>query len=154
MINKISRRDFLKLTGIGLGALAFNPFKPERSPLPLPQFPAAERLGRIFSKVDIRSEPHFSAPSVGTLYDDEIVVWEQEVVTRGTLDPNIINQRWVKTPAGYIYAPSMQPVRNLPNTPLTAILSPIAASVRTFSMSGLCSSAFRAKVSPPEVSAP
>jgi lipoprotein-anchoring transpeptidase ErfK/SrfK len=121
MTNKISRRDFLKLTGAGLGALAFNPFgRPQAAPLPLPQFPVAERLGRIFSKTEIHSEPHFNAPSVGTLYDDAIVVWQQEVVTRGALDPNIINQRWVKTPDGYIYAPSLQPVRNLPNTPLTA----------------------------------
>ncbi|MEW6242088.1 MAG: twin-arginine translocation signal domain-containing protein, partial [Chloroflexota bacterium] len=36
----LSRRDFLKLTGLGLGALALRPL--ERV-LPLPQFPAAER---------------------------------------------------------------------------------------------------------------
>ncbi|MEP7136700.1 MAG: L,D-transpeptidase family protein [Chloroflexota bacterium] len=121
MQKTLTRRDFLKLTGLGLGALAFNPFKPERAPLALPQFPAGDRLGRIFGKTDIHSEPSFNAPAVKTLYDDEIVVWQQEVITKGALDPNIINQRWAKTPDGYIYAPSLQPVKNVPNAPITAI---------------------------------
>lgn len=121
MKQTLSRRDFLKLTGVGLGALAFNPFKPEGLPLALPQFPAGERLGRVFGKTDIHSEPSFNAPSVKVLYEDEIVVWQQEVITRGALDQNIINQRWARTPDGYIYAPYVQPVKNLPNTPLTAI---------------------------------
>lgn len=123
MKNILSRRDFLKLSGVGLGALAFNPFKPERSPLALPQFPVSDRLGRVFSKIDVHTEPSFNAPSVKVLYDDEIVVWQQEVVTRGALDMNIINQRWVRTPDGYIYAPQLQPVRNVPNTPVTALPS-------------------------------
>lgn len=121
MKNTLSRRDFLKLTGVGLGALAFNPFKPQHLPLALPQFPAGDRLGRIFGKTDIHSEPNFGAPAVKTLYDDDIVVWQEEVITSGTLDQNIINQRWAKTPDGYIYAPALQPVKNLPNAPVTAI---------------------------------
>ena len=121
MIDKFSRRDFLKLTGAGLGALFFNPLKPERSALALPEFPAGDRLGRVFGKTDLRSEPSFSAPTVGTVYDDTIVVWQQEVITRGAVDPNIINQRWVKTPDGFIYAPAVQPVRNVLNTPVTSI---------------------------------
>jgi len=123
MKKSLSRRDFLKLTGMGLGALAFNPFKPERSPLALPQFPVSDRLGRVFSKIDVHIEPSFNAPSVKVLYDDEIVVWQQEVVTRGALDMNIINQRWVSTPDGYIYAPQLQPVRNAPNPPITVLPS-------------------------------
>ena len=121
MKNNLSRRDFIKLTGLGLGALAFNPFKPQRSPLMLPQFPVGDNLGRVFGKTDIHSEPNFSAPAVKTVYDDEIVVWQQEVITSGALDQNIINQRWAKTPDGFIYAPALQPVKNLPNAPITAI---------------------------------
>jgi len=37
--------------------------------------------------------------------------------------PGSINQRWVETNEGYIYSPYLQPVRNLPNTPLTAVPS-------------------------------
>jgi lipoprotein-anchoring transpeptidase ErfK/SrfK len=121
MNRNVSRRDFLKLAGVGLGALAFNPLKPFEFEYPRAQFPEGERLGRVFSKVDVRNEPNFSAPSVGVFYDDQVVVWQQDVVTRGYQDPNYLNQRWVKIPEGYIYAPSLQPVKNLLNTPITAI---------------------------------
>jgi lipoprotein-anchoring transpeptidase ErfK/SrfK len=121
MHRNLSRRDFLKLAGVGLGTLAFNPFKPLGFAYPQAQFPEGERLGRVFSKIDVRSEPSFNAPSVGVMYDDNIVVWQQDLITRGTVDQNIINQRWVRAPEGYIYAPHLQPVKNLPNTPLTAM---------------------------------
>jgi lipoprotein-anchoring transpeptidase ErfK/SrfK len=124
MRNDLSRRDFIKLSGVGLvglGALALNRFKPWEVPPSLPQFPVAERLGRVFSKIDVRSEPNVNAPSIGVLYDDSIVVWQQELVTNGAINPNLINQRWVKTPDGYIYADNLQPVKNLPNQPLTAM---------------------------------
>jgi hypothetical protein len=121
MIRNLSRRDFLKIAGAGLGALAFTPLKLKEFPLFLPQFPVGDRLGRVFSMIDVRSEPSINAPSVTVLYDDAVVIWEQEVVTSGAKDPNLINQRWVKTPDGFIYADNVQPVKNLPNTPLTAI---------------------------------
>src|SRR6266545_850243 len=121
MKQNLSRRDFLKIAGVGLGALAFNSFRPSEYPVSLPQFPVGERLGRIFSKIDVRSEPNFNAPSVGVLYDDQIVVWQQDLATRGEQNPNVIVQRWVKAPEGYIYAPHLQPVKNISNTPLTAI---------------------------------
>jgi hypothetical protein len=121
MNRNLSRRDFLKIAGAGLGALAFNPLKLKEFPLVLPQFPVGDRLGRVLSMIDVRSEPSINAPSVNVLYDDAVVVWEQEVVTSGAKDPNLINQRWVKTPDGFIYADNVQPVKNLPNNPLTAI---------------------------------
>jgi hypothetical protein len=121
MNRNLSRRDFLKIAGVGMGVLAFNPFKPLEIPPPLPQFPTGDRLGRVFSRIDVRSEPHFNAPSVAVLYDDQIVVCQQEVVTRGALDQNIVVQRWMKVPEGYIYMPHLQPVRNTVNTPLTAM---------------------------------
>jgi len=121
MNRNLSRRDFLKITGVGLGALAFNPFRNFESPLLLPAFPEGERLGRVFGKTDVRGEPGFNAPSVKVLYDDEIVVWQRELVTRGALDPFLINQRWVQTPDGYIYAPQLQPVKNIPNVPLATL---------------------------------
>jgi hypothetical protein len=55
MRQNISRRDFLKLTGAGLGALAFMPgkginfdklFDELARPKRLPQFPASEIIGR------------------------------------------------------------------------------------------------------------
>jgi hypothetical protein len=115
--SRLSRRDFLKLTGLGLGGLALRPL--ERV-LPLPQFPAAERLGRVLFATDVMSQPGFDAPVVGRLYEDNIVEWNRETVS-AFRNANVINQRWVETPQGYIYSPNVQPVRNLPNTPLDAV---------------------------------
>ena len=121
MNQNLSRRDFIKIASVGLGALAFRPSRLLAGPSPLPQFPAEDRLGRVFGKIDVRSEPSFNAPSVGVLYDDQIVVCQQETITKGAQDPNIIVQRWTKTPDGYIYSPYLQPVKNIPNNPLTAL---------------------------------
>ncbi len=116
MTSKISRRDFLKLSGLGLGALALSPMRK----LELPQFPTAERLGRILYAADARSQPDFNASVVTRLYEDTIVEWNRETVGLYR-EPNVINQRWVETPQGYVYSPSVQPVKNLPNTPMTVL---------------------------------
>jgi hypothetical protein len=50
---------------------------------------------------------------------DEVVVWQREVVGTEVMGRN--NKKWVETPEGYIYAADLQPVRNIPNTPLTAL---------------------------------
>ena len=55
----LSRRDFLKLTGLGLGTLALRPWtgwlSARERGLFLPEFPATERLGRnCVGKVDLR----------------------------------------------------------------------------------------------------
>ena len=84
--------------------------------LTYPDFPAADNIGRILAKVDIRSRPSVDAPSVGTLYEDGTVVWLREVI--GAAPMGRVNRRWVETPDGFVYAPTVQPVKNLPNTPV------------------------------------
>lgn len=113
----LSRRDFLKLAGASLGALALRTYN---QGLPLLQFPNAERFGRVCidGRVDVKAAPSDSAATVSTIYSDAVVEWLREVI--GPMQGRI-NQRWVETPAGYIYAADLQPVRNLPNTPLTAM---------------------------------
>ena len=64
MKRTVSRRDFLKLTGMGIGAMALDPF--ERFTLSRPyamQFPTGERLGRIsvfpnFYSTEIKTKPN------------------------------------------------------------------------------------------------
>ncbi len=111
-----SRRDFLKLGALGLGSLIF---WPRLRIARLPEFPAAERLGRVnVGKVDIKLKPDADSQTVGPLYEDAVVPWLREVV-----GPNLYrtNQRWVETPDGYIWSPYLQPVRNLPNRPLESL---------------------------------
>ena len=66
------------------------------------------------------SQPNFDASVVSRLYEDTIVEWNRETVAT-IRNPNVFNQRWVETPHGFVYSPNIQPVRNLPNTPLDAI---------------------------------
>ncbi|HVN55355.1 MAG TPA: L,D-transpeptidase [Anaerolineaceae bacterium] len=119
----ISRRDFLKYAALGLGGLVILPKagNPGLSRiLDASNFPGAENLGRIcVGKVDIRSRPAVDAPSVGVLYQDGVVEWQREVV--GPAPMGRVNRRWVETPDGFIYAPSVQPVKNKPNAPLTEL---------------------------------
>ncbi len=113
---KLSRRDFLKLTGLGLGSLVVQPWK--RHPA-LADFPDAERLGRVNTgRVTVRLRPDIESEEVGVLYEDAIVPWLREVIGS---HPYRVSQRWVETPDGYIWAPLLQPVRVEPNAPISSL---------------------------------
>jgi hypothetical protein len=106
----ITRRDFLKLSVLGLGSLAISPLK---FALERFEFPDAERLGRVLVKTDVKARPDYNSPTVQVLYEDTVVPWLRETVGyhRG------VNQRWVETSDGYIWSPVVQPVRFEPNIP-------------------------------------
>ena len=128
MHNNITRRDFLKLSGVGLaglGALAFNRYKTFdfetlASPKRLPQFPASPIIGRVVDPgIDLRSHPTNDPnlnTSVAKLGADTLVEWNREVL--GNVIGGLNNQRYVETPQGYIYSSVLQPTRNLPNAPI------------------------------------
>jgi hypothetical protein len=127
MKSSISRRDVLKFSGIGLGALAFSRYRLDdilESARSLAQFPQGERLGRVavypyFYSTDVKAQPNLLASTVRSVADDEVVVWNREVV--GSSEYGWTNKRWVETPDGYIYSPFVQPVKNMANTPLAAL---------------------------------
>jgi hypothetical protein len=118
---RLSRRDFLKLSSAALGGLALRPFS--RLLAPLPDYPVGQKLGRVsvaptFYTTELKTAPHRSAAAVRSLEEDTVVEWLREVV--GT-EHFSSNARWVETPEGFVYAPHVQPVYYLPNTPLTVI---------------------------------
>ena len=118
-----SRRDFLKLAGLGLGSLAFRP-TPLESVKRLPQFPAGDYLGRVavtpnFYSTALRAQPDENSPILRNVAQDEVVIWHREVI--GTNVAGRINRRWVQTPEGFIYTSDLQPVRNFPNAPIGAL---------------------------------
>ena len=133
--DQISRREFLKLSALALGGLAIRGsglgkilsegsqlLQPEST---LPDFPVNQQLGRICvgepgTRIPIRSEPYIDAPTVGSAWFDDVFVWKQEVIAKH-LDRLRINQRWVETPEGYIYADDMQRVRHIPQEPLAEL---------------------------------
>ncbi len=114
--NQISRRDFLHLAGVGVSSLLVTPYRRALSRLALPEFPQSDRLGRVcVGKVNLKQRPDETSQTLGVLYEDAIVPWLREAVGP---KPYYVNQRWVETPQGYIYAPYLQPVRNIPNQPV------------------------------------
>jgi hypothetical protein len=124
MKRTLSRRDFLKLAGLGLGALAFSPYKRLdleyfSSPKRLAQFPSSAIIGRVVDTgIDLRSRPTNAADtSIAKLEADTLLEWEREVV--GNVIGGLSNQRYVETPQGYVYGSVVQPTRNLPNTAVT-----------------------------------
>src|SRR5574338_1450543 len=125
MDQNISRRDFLKIAGVSLGALAFSPYKLSyfdylSIPKRLPEFPRSEIIGRIVDPgIDLRNQPTNDPnlnTSIAKLNADTLVEWNRQVV--GNVVGGLNNQRYVQTPQGYIYASVVQPTRNLPNTPI------------------------------------
>lgn len=112
----LSRRAFLKLSALGLGAMALRPWK---SLFALGDFPAAQRLGRISEgKAELRLRPDYDSQVVGVLYEDAVIPWLREVVGYW---PGRNNQRFVETEEGYLWAPLVQPVHNSLNTPVDSL---------------------------------
>lgn len=117
-MERISRRDFLKLGIVSLGAMAFTK-QPMISKL-LPDFPKSDKLGRAFYSVDMKAKPDLDSTTVSTIYEDTVVEWLREVV--GTAPSTYsTNRRWVETPNGYVPFIHLQPVRADINTPLTSL---------------------------------
>jgi hypothetical protein len=133
--DQLTRREFLKLTGMAFGGLAlagrltgnaianginFLQGEPGTS-----VFPEGKLLGRICAgypgpRFDIKSEPYWDAPATGTAWFDDVYEWKREVIAT-QLDGNRINQRWVETPEGYIYAEYVQKTQHRPQQPLSEI---------------------------------
>ena len=119
--DSISRKNFLKLIGVGITGYSLQSATLIKK---LVDFPNYERLGRvcILGKVEIKSRPSDDSQTVGVLYEDAVVPWIKDVVAKEP-NYNLINQRWVETPDGYIYAANLQPVRNLPNIESNELIS-------------------------------
>ena len=120
-LHRLSRRNFIKLIGVGVTGLGMTPYFNLSS---LADFPSYDRLGRvcIIGMVNIKSAPFEDSQTVGVLYEDAIVPWLREVVAKKP-NYNYFNQKWVETPDGFIFASNLQPVKNNPNQPINSLPS-------------------------------
>ena len=123
--NNISRRDFLKLSGLAAGALLL-PLDKVSAATPMQEIwnPGAN-LGRVAmgayrSFIDLKAEPNVNAANTTRVWRDDVFEIKREVVAN-VLDYNRYNQKWYETPEGYIYSPNVQPVKYLPNAPLMSL---------------------------------
>jgi hypothetical protein len=128
----LSRRDFIKLAGLGIGTMAFTRLSPSdidyrwdvfSQPKRLPQFPTSAIIGRVCEPdIDLRNSPTNNPNlnnSIGKLGADELLEWNREVV--GNVIGGLPNQRYIETPRGYVYGSVLQPTKNIPNTPVTEL---------------------------------
>ena len=116
----LSRRDFMKLAGLGAGAMALRPFNGVLPALPAQEIPQGEHLGRVLATLGYRTSPRIDYEPHEKVYEDAVVQILREVVATSK-DLNLVNQRWFETPNGYLHADYVQPVRNLPNEPIKAM---------------------------------
>ncbi len=70
--------------------------------------------------IPIIASPDVSGTKVRDAHRDEVLPWLKEVSAEN-IDFNLPNQRWVETPEGYIHSLYLQPCKNIPNVPLSAL---------------------------------
>lgn len=112
MPNKISRRDFLKLSAAALGGLAFTPYMP-----PATEFPDSELVRVSTTQVSVHSQPNDASRIVAQVYRDEILnVYEE--VNAGSPGYNPV---WYRVWGGYVHRARMPKVQIRYNAPVLSI---------------------------------
>ncbi|HEX7975504.1 MAG TPA: L,D-transpeptidase [Anaerolineales bacterium] len=123
MSKSISRRDFLKLSGLALGGLALRSSALQSQAF-IPVFPRAEeqdqgRLARVTIKeIDLRSAPRDNAPIIGKRYRDQLVHIYAELTPADA--PAYYNRLWYRVWGGYLHSAYLQIVNVRLNEPLSA----------------------------------
>ncbi len=112
-MTRLSRRDFLKLSGLAIGALAFSPV------LPFSFRFDDSTLGRVTTtSVSVYKEPNDKSPIVMTYYRDELVQIYEEVHSP---DGPAHNPVWYRVWRGYLHRARLQRVKILFNPPLSSL---------------------------------
>jgi hypothetical protein len=108
----LSRRDFLKVTGLALGGLGLPPIPPGLSPAP-------DGLARVAASwVSVYTEPSFRSRRLTTLTRDAILT----LLDRETSDEGpSYNPLWFRVAEGYVHSGNLQLVRWEPQTPVGGV---------------------------------
>jgi len=118
----ITRRDFLRLGGLGLAGLAFKGFHPESA-----GFEDADVVRVATSSWSVYASPSFDAPITSTWYRDDLIhVYKQVTAPPATPTPGETpgvnpNPIWYRVWGGYMWRGLLQRVRTIYNTPLSTI---------------------------------
>ena len=124
--NKLTRRDFIRLSSIGVVGLAALPaLRPPKltqaqTNAAITSFPDAPRLGRITAdSLRIMTTPNPRGEQVGWKFYDEVLPIKRYVVGEGWYPHNHI---WAEIEEGFLYSSFVQPVGNVLNaeTPITS----------------------------------
>jgi hypothetical protein len=111
-MKSISRREFLKLSGLALGGLALNRFQPGINP-----YDDGTLVRVATTSVSVYQEPSDQSRIVGTWPRDSIL----HVYDTVTADTPAWNPIWYRVWGGYMWRGRLQRVRYLYNEPLREI---------------------------------
>lgn len=114
-MEKITRRDFLKLGGLALGTLAFSPHISSNS-----GFDDSSLVRVATTSVSVYKEPGDQSQIVSTWYRDQLVRVYGEV--RGLNGEPKHNPIWYRVWGGYMHRARLQRVKMIYNKPLASIL--------------------------------
>ncbi len=115
-MGQFSRREFLRLSGVALGA-ALLPALPEEGDRRRPQRPLSGgpvRMGRAIHTVVIYDAPRADAGRLGTWSREDTFTILGEVRAPGL---NAYNDLWYETPDGYVFSAWVQPLWVWPPQP-------------------------------------
>ncbi len=117
MKSSLNRREFLKLSGLTLGALAFRPRLYTDEVFDFSLFDQPHPLGIVrvgVPEVRVYSEPTYESNTVTTFLKDSMLRIDERLVS--PYGPQF-NPRWYRIAEGYIHTAYLQPVDCLPQTP-------------------------------------
>ena len=116
----LTRRGFGRAAATALAGAALGSRLGFDGLIARPADPDTELLGRVVQAgVELKLRPDPDSQTLDTLPEDAVVDWLREVV--GPPPRFQLNWRWVETPEGYLFAPRVQPVRQLLNSPLQSL---------------------------------
>ena len=95
----ITRRDFLKLSGLGLAASILPPIPPDEAPRTM--------LGRAIRQIEIYDRPSLSAKTVSSIWGETVFDIYDTVLS----DDEHYNRTWYAVRRGYVYSGRVQPVQ-------------------------------------------
>jgi hypothetical protein len=112
-MNKLTRRQFLKLTALAAMGVAFRPLPPEESAT------TEYMLGRVIAgRISVRLEPSSLAKSARYLYRDQIISLRSVLISDQRPE---YNRLWYGVAGGYVHSGWVQPVRYNFQTPLAEL---------------------------------
>lgn len=113
-----NRREFLKMSSVGLGALLVNTGV-KKNQKSMFDFNPSQRIGRVLGKVEIKSKPDPDSATIEVKYDDDLIICDREII--GARISYSTNRIWYETPNGYIPSVRVQPTKMEPNEPVAEI---------------------------------
>ncbi|MEK7439492.1 MAG: L,D-transpeptidase family protein [Chloroflexota bacterium] len=117
MKRNLTRRDFLKLSSIAIGAAAL----PTLSPADLGLAAPSMGLGRATIRLGLMKRPRWVTDRVKYIDIDEVVTIYRAVMGQYEGKPSWHNYVWYEVEGGYLHSSWVQPVKNELQTPVTSL---------------------------------